>query len=547
MTAEAITLLDAYFGKLARYVSNGHRNFFLDDKSRRLAQRYLAMMEKFPPALVEQQGAVSADLFDALKSDRFFGLSIPEKYGGLGLDIFRYLALVEVLASRSMSVGLTVLAHLSIGVKGVVLFGNDRQKEKYLPGAASGELLFSYALTEPATGSDAGSIRTSARLAQDGSHYILDGSKTYITNANYAGAMTVFARLDSGKLGAFVVETGWQGVKIGKEMPKMGLKASSTATVRFKDVRVPLENRLGEEGDGFKIAMTILNHGRLALGAASSGMIRLSLEDMVERAASRKQFGVSIDSFELIREKLVRAKVYGEVAAAMTATAAGTLHKDEFANAAVESSHCKLFGTTRAWDVLYDALQTAGGAGYLATFPYERRMRDFRVTTIFEGTTEIHSIYPALYIVKRLAEIFQGSGSGVRQKLSLIAGLFFPGRDDRIVVQNKKLRSAARLAAGLRRKTILMSAFGLFRHGRKIRDRQFLLRRISFVSMYCFGILSMIAKIQAGETRGEPVEDDLSVLKYFAAEAREYDKRQAGWFSGMRDNLRRSVYRKLFQ
>ena len=187
------------------------------------------------------------------------------------------------MATQNLDLGFTALAHLSIGTKGILLFGTEEQKRKYLVPAASGHMIFSYALTEPRIGSDAKNIETTAVLDDNGEYYILNGQNTYITNANYAGGLTVFAQLDPqhpGVLGAFVVETAWDGIKIGQEMPKMGLKASSTAAIKFTDVRVSKENLLGQPGDGFKIAMTILNFGRLALGAASSGVMKLSLKDM---------------------------------------------------------------------------------------------------------------------------------------------------------------------------------------------------------------------------------------------------------------------------
>ncbi len=162
-------------------------------------------------------------------------------------------------------------------------------------------MIFAYALTEPKIGSDSQNIETTAVLSENNRFYLLNGNKTYLTNANYAGAMTVFAQMDPtrpGFMGAFIVETSWDGVKIGKDVSKMGLKASSTAAVKFKNVRVPKENLLGQPGDGFKIAMTILNYGRLALGAASTGMMKLSLQDMVKRSASRTQFGDSINNFD---------------------------------------------------------------------------------------------------------------------------------------------------------------------------------------------------------------------------------------------------------
>jgi acyl-CoA dehydrogenase family protein 9 len=546
MGKRSITLADAYFGKLKNFTSNGSKSYELDKFTRKLSEQYLELMKQFPPEQIEEQKKIPEKLFEKLKTSGFFGISIPKNYGGLGLDIYQYLALVEIMASHCMSVGLTVLAHLSIGVKGIIIFGNEEQKSKYLPQAASGEKVFSYALTEPETGSDAQNIKTRAFLDEQGRNYILNGSKTYITNASYAGAMTVFARLDSGRLGAFIVETDWDGVEVGEEMPKMGLKGSSTAFVRFKNVKVPKKNLLGDENEGFKIAMTILNHGRLALGAASSGMIKLSLKDMVRRSSSRKQFGVSIDSFELIREKLLQAKVYGEITTAMTAFAAGVLDRDEKAAAAVETSHCKLFGTTSAWRVLYDALQTAGGAGYLATLPYERRMRDFRVTTIFEGTTEIHSAYPALFLVKKLANNLQSRKLRIMEKFVFALGLLFPNLVNSFQVQDKELETAVRLSAHLTRKLLFLCTYGLFRYGKKIKNKQFLLRRISFLSMYSFGILSMISKIETAGRNREPVNDHKTVLRCFVKEARNYNRQKAGLFSFLDDSLQRSAYRSLF-
>jgi acyl-CoA dehydrogenase family protein 9 len=380
-----------YFGSMDMDRFHSFKDLEEDEKTREIVDKYLEVTKKYPPSYLEQQGTIPAELLEELKKIGFFGLNISEKYGGVGLSLGQYLQVVAEIAGKDLALALISLAHLSIGCKGIVLFGNEAQKEKYLVPAASGEMIFSYALTEPKIGSDAKHIESKAVLSEDGKHYILNGQKTYITNANYAGGLTVFAQLDSEKpgfMGSFIVETTWDGVKIGKDMPKMGLKASSTATIQFKDVRVPVENLLGQPGEGFKVAMSILNYGRLALGAGSVGAMNQSLRDMEKQSARRRQFGVEINSFELIQEKMVQARVDSYVASAMTAFTAGMVEDHPQARIAIESSHCKLFGTTRAWDTLYNALQVAGGSGYLATQPYEKRLRDFRVTTIFEGTTD---------------------------------------------------------------------------------------------------------------------------------------------------------------
>ena len=362
-----------------------------------IINRFHQLAKEFPAASLEKNGSIPDPLWKGLKDIGIFGLNIPARYGGVGLSLSQYLKVLKEMAGVDMALALIPTAHLSIGVKGIILYGNEAQKEKYLPKAASGEMIFAYGLTESGIGSDARHITTSAVLSEDGSHYLLNGRKSYITNGGYAGALVVFAQMDSeraGFMGAFIVETAMEGVNVGRDVDKMGLKISSTTSIGFKDVRVPVENLIGNPGDGFKIAMGILNYGRLGLGAASSGVMAKSVTEMLQRASGRIQFGKPIKEFELIQDKIVRAKVHGMVCEAMTEFTAHLLEQNPEADVAVESSHTKLFGTTRGWDTLYDALQTAGGAGYLTGLPFEKRLRDFRVTTIFEGTTEIHTIYP---------------------------------------------------------------------------------------------------------------------------------------------------------
>lgn len=494
-----------------------------DESVAAIIGRYKELATAYPDTDGDEMESNRTKLMAGLKEIGFFGLTIPQQFGGLGLNTRQYLKVVEDTMASGMAFGFTALAHLSIGVKGIVLFGTEAQKKTYLEPAASGEMIFSYALTEPNTGSDARNIETTATLSDDGTHYRLNGSKTYITNANYAGAMTVFAQMDAdkpGHMGAFIVETDWDGVRIGKDMPKMGLKASSTAAVRFTDVTVPRENLLGRPGDGFKIAMTVLNYGRLALGAGSAGMMKQSLEDMGKRAMQRTQFGVPIGDFELIQEKLIRAKVNGAVASAMTEFAAAMLEKDSLAPVAVESSHCKLFGTTRAWDTLYDALQVAGGSGYLATQPYEKRMRDFRVTTIFEGTTEIHSIYPALYLLRTIGKRVRSQAGGRLSQIAyLLKQLLLPPRW-KLRFGRGAMNRAKRFAWF---NTVLlrwMLAAGLLLYGRRVSQKQFFLRRITHLSLHLFGTLALLSRIESARQHNRNVAAELLLLDYFVAEAK---------------------------
>lgn len=537
-------LMNAYFDALDADRFNSFREFEANETTRVIIQKYLEVNSEYPASYLEQKGTVPVELMKKLGRNGFFGLTISPKYGGGGLSLRQYLHIVETLASQDMSLGILALAHLSIGIKGIVLFGNAEQKHKYLVPAASGEMIFSYALTEPQTGSDARNIQTVAAVSEDGSHFILNGSKTYITNANYAGGLTVFAQLDPdkpGHMGAFIVETAWDGVKVGKDMPKMGLKASSTAAIQFQDVKVPKENLLGRPGDGFKIAMVILNYGRLALGAASAGMMKQSLLDMTDRAASRTQFGVPINQFELIQEKLVKAKVNGYVASAMTTFTAGMLESNPTATVAIESSHCKLFGTTRAWDTVYDALQVAGGSGYLTTQPYEKRMRDFRVTTIFEGTTEIHSIYPALFVLRTLSKRSQAEASGrLPQFIALVKKMFGRTRWP-IAFDEKMMNRALPFAKASARRMRLMILAGFLIYGESIARKEFFLRRISTLSLYVYGIIVVLAKLEAARKSGRPINTELNILAYLLEEARQTRKLNQRVFSTRQERLHHKI------
>lgn len=492
-----------------------------DPRAEDIIRRYRELIKDYPPGKLEKEGSIPRELMEGLKEIGLFGLNISEEYGGVGLGLAGYLSVLRAMARTDMALALTPTAHLSIGLKGIILFGNEEQKKKYLPQAATGEMIFAYALTEPGTGSDARHIQTTAKLSEDGTHYILSGQKTYITNGGFAGGLTAFAQMDPDKpgfMGAFIVETAWEGVEVGMEIPKMGLKISSTTPISFKDVKVPVENLLGKPGDGFKIAMTILNYGRMGLGSASAGAMDQSLEDMFKRAASRKQFGMPIRDFELIQEKLVKTAAHSFASASMTAATASLLEGDHTGPLAIESSHVKLYGTTRAWDTLYEALQTAGGSGYLATNPYEKRMRDFRVTTVFEGTSEIHSMYPGLYLLRELGKRLKGMGRASQFWYLVKHAYGTPGIN--LNYSDPVMGSAAGAASELSRSVRKLVHMGLLKYGKNIVSREFLLRRITNLSMAGYGLLAAMASIESARGAGEDVAARLNLLAYLTEEAR---------------------------
>ena len=511
-----------------------------EEKVSRFMDAYTKAISIYSARELEKLGRIPDDLMQGLEKTGIFGLTIPTEYGGLGFSLTEYLRAVEEMAHMDMALVLLPLAHLSIGLKGLLLFGTEAQKKKYLTQAASGKMVFAYALTEPAAGSDAQHISTTAIRSDDGSYYTLNGSKTYITNGNYAGGFTVFAQLNdekNGHMGAFIVERSWEGVSVGKDMPKMGLSVSSTTQIQFRNVKVPAENLVGKEGDGFKVAMNVLNYGRLALGAASAGSMNQSLHDMLERANKRIQFSVPIKSFELIQEKIVRAQAHGLASRAMTYFTAKLLEKNPLMNVAMESSHCKLYGTNKCWDTLYDALQTAGGAGFIATMPYEKRMRDARVTTIFEGTTEIHSIYPPLTLfrvyAKKLKERGGLGGLTAMMRLSsrrLLKNINMP--DSRL---QYALDIACRGEAIFRK----LAYKGLVKYKKDIIRKEFFLRRMTNISLSLFTLVSVAAYLKGKKSKDKR---ELFALDYLIEEAKHAQKE----FNFVEADKFEHVHHKLF-
>ena len=539
-------LENLYRGQFVRELSNPSAPPPDEEKVKALAAKFHDAVAPYDLRKLDAGQGVPPELMRKLAEIGTFGIIIPREYGGLGMTLQEYLRVIEELSSADMSLGLIPMAHLSIGVKGILLFGTEEQKKRWLPPAARGETIFAYALTEPETGSDAQHVRTTARPCDDGRSWMLEGTKTYITNANYAGAFTVFAQLgepEEGRMGVFVVERGAEGLTVGPDMAKMGLAVSSTATVRLHGVRVPASHLIGAPGDGFRIAMTILNYGRLGLGASSSGLISQSLKDMAARAGSRTQFGMAIREFELIQEKLVRARVHGFAAAAMTAFTAALLQADPLSNVGIESSHSKLYGTTRCWDTLYDAQQTAGGAGYLSTLPYEKRMRDFRVTTIFEGTTEIHSIYPPLTLARAYGK--ELAAKGLLGKLAGLARLSGTRALRGARESNRVLKAAVRTAGRSEALFRSLLAWGLRRHGNRIAAQEFLLRRMTHLSLSLFWLMASVWYLKRRHPAGDYPEADLSLIAYLAEEARELQQRDGRRQRSRIEDLHRQIIRSI--
>ena len=354
---------------------------------------------------VAEDDAIPPEVIAAMREMGLFGLSIPEEYGGLGLSMSDEVQVAFQLGQTSPAFRSLIGTNNGIGSQGIVIDGTEEQKQNYLPRLAAGEIVGAFALTEPESGSDAGSLRTSAR--RDGDHFILNGTKRYITNAPQAGLFTVFARTDlesrdARGVSAFLVEAGTPGLSLGPIDKKMGQKGAHTCDVIFEDCRVPASAILGgKEGQGFKTAMKVLDRGRLHIGAVCVGLAERLIRDSLSYAMERKQFGQPLAEFQLIQAMLADSRAEAYAARCMVVETAR--RRDDGQNVNTDAACCKMFSTEMVGRVADRAVQIHGGAGYIADYGIERFYRDVRLFRIYEGTTQIQQLVIARNMIREAA------------------------------------------------------------------------------------------------------------------------------------------------
>ncbi|RST77624.1 acyl-CoA dehydrogenase [Siminovitchia acidinfaciens] len=439
------------------------------------------------------------------------GADVPEEYGGLALDKISSALIAEKLAKAggfSISHG----AHVGIGSLPIVLFGTDEQKQKYLPSLATGELLAAYALTEPGSGSDALGAKTTAKLNEAGTHYLLNGEKQWITNSAFADVFIVYAKVDGEHFSAFIVEREYPGVSTGPEEKKMGIKSSSTRTLILDDAEVPVENLLGEVGKGHRIAFNILNIGRYKLGVGAVGASKRALEITLEYANQRKQFKTPISQFNLTKEKFgtLGSKIYAAESSVYRTVGLfedrmsrlseeqikdGTEVAKSIAEYAIECSLNKVFGTEVLDHVVDEGVQIHGGYGYMEEYEIERAYRDSRINRIFEGTNEINRLLvPGTYLRKAFkGELPLLEKAQTLQEELMMLMLEEPG--DEPLAQEKQLTGGAKKVA------LMIAGLAAQKYGKALENEQEILSRIADIVSLAYAMESVVLRTEKAISR----------------------------------------------
>jgi len=360
----------------------------VQEAAREFAQKRIAPLARE----MDEKEEVPKEILREMGDLGYFGVRVPEKYGGLELDMLSYILILEEFAKASAGVMIVISVHNTLFCEGLIKFGSEELKQKYLPRMAKGELIGAYCLTEPGSGTDAGGMSSTATLKGD--KYLLNGSKAFVTNGGIADIYLVFALtnpdLKSKGVSGFVVERNSPGISVGAPEKKLGIKCSDTRLISFSDTPIPKENLIGQEKQGFKVALTILDHGRIGIGAQALGIAEAALEESIKYSLQRKQFNQPIAQFQAIQFKLADMAMRIEAARWMVYQAAQL--QTSGVHFTKEASMAKLFASEVSNYVVNEAVQIHGGYGYMREYAVERYFRDARITEIYEGTSEAQRI-----------------------------------------------------------------------------------------------------------------------------------------------------------
>ena len=522
------------------------------DSVRRFCQKHV------DSARIDREEQIPPEVMRGLAELGLMGLLVPKAYGGAGLSQTAYARIVQELAGIDTSLAVTLGAHLSLGTMGLLLFGTEAQKQNYLPRLARGEIVAAFALTEPGAGSDASAITTSA--VRDGDDYVLDGTKVWTSNGGIADLFTVFARTSPAEYGAkpritaFLVERGG-GLTTGPNEKKLGIRGSSTTEVVLEGVRVPASAVLGEVGRGFKVAMEVLNRGRLSLASGCVGIAKRLLRLSVERAEERKAFGRPIGQFGLVKDKIARMLAETYALESMTYLTTGLVDAGA-TDSSVESAVCKVFGSETLQRVANEALQIAAGIGYMQAYPYERIYRDARINLIFEGTNEILRCFVALSGIEGPGRELSDVAKAVREPIKGFGLLSdFAMRKARSALSRDKL---TQVHPELEAEGDVLGTYtthlakhadrAIRRHGKMIHEMQFTQKRAADMTIELYAIAAVLSRTtRALEKRGiEGARRELDVTRMFVRSAEKRLAELVAEFETNDDELRKAIAERAY-
>lgn len=512
------------------------------------------------PAQLDHDGRFPDAVRTGMAELGLMGLNIPEQYGGFGASTLVFSRVFGEIGAHDAALAVYFGAHQSIGIKGIILFGTEDQKQRWLPRCATGELIGAFCLTEAGSGSDAQAMRTTAVPSADGSHYVLNGTKIWISNAGYAGVLTVFAKVpvlvdgkEKQRVTAFIVDAKAPGISLGKVEEKMGIKASDTRTITFENVKVPREDLLGEVGGGFKIALEILNSGRLGLSAGSARGTREMMRHAIEYAKQREQFGKPIGTFEMIQKKVAMAAADCYAADAGWMLCAGMVDRGGI-DFSLETAACKVYASELAFRTASEAMQIAGGIGYSKEYPYERALRDSRINLIFEGTNEILRALIALMGLQQPGEELKAVGKAFKDPLHSIGAIssYLTGRVKRTLVKpeftkvHELLADEADLVADNIHGLALAVEKALIEHGKAIIERQLLQERMANAAIDIYLATAVLSRATAAlRKHGEQgAAADLEAARLFIPMAMRRTRRSIRALERNADEVVRAIAKR---
>src|SRR5881296_1608172 len=489
--------------------------------------------EHLDPVEIDRQADIPRSVIDGLGRVGVLGMTAPKEYGGRGFSQMANCKVLEEIGRRCASTSVFVNAHHSIGIRALLLFGTHEQKQKWLPKLVTGEQLGSFALTEREAGSDAANVQMQARPSEDGSHFILNGEKRYITNAAIAHELTVMARTpvpgsDKTAITAFLVTPDMPGFEmLEARMRKMGIRGTATGRFALRNVKVPKENILGPYGKGLKVALTVLDFGRTTFGACCTGAAKTCLRLAIEHANTRKQFNKTLGEFDLVKEKIARIAADAYAMEAMTTITASLIDRG-LEDYMLETAMLKVFTTERLWEVINDAFQIYGGSAYFVDLPLERMLRDARINQIGEGSNEVLTSFIALVGMRgpgmEFKEIYDTVLKPTRAGIgrAWTAGMHRLGASVRIPdvpVQSAELRGFAGQLGRLiwRFNVAINRALVVYRE--PVLDMQLIQERIAGAAMELFASTCTLSRwdseLQASQRNGETASPDRSAADLF--------------------------------